>query len=276
MAIITITSDWINDDYYLPAVKGRLYSNVDDCKIVDISHKIPAYDSSRASFILKHSHLFFPKGTIHLLFVNTLVSEKQPPIVAKIHGQYFVGADAGFVHQISEEQPEKVVKIEYNPIMNFDKLVYETNFPELDVFCPIVNHLAQNNSLDELGQEYPEYQKPTPMQATIEKDFIVGEIVYFDSYRNAITNIDKESFDRARKGRDYEVIVSNMRNKVNEIKQRYSDVKSAGDLSAIFNSLNLLEIFMKNYRVADMLKMNESSSVMVKFTDVPILELRSE
>ncbi len=43
MPVITLTSDWNQKDFYLAAVKGRLLTQAEDLKIVDISHEIKAF-----------------------------------------------------------------------------------------------------------------------------------------------------------------------------------------------------------------------------------------
>ena len=51
--LITLTSDMGLKDYYVAAIKGAIYSQVPDVKVVDISHDIPPFDIVHASFVLK-------------------------------------------------------------------------------------------------------------------------------------------------------------------------------------------------------------------------------
>ncbi|MFN3343282.1 MAG: SAM-dependent chlorinase/fluorinase, partial [Flavobacteriales bacterium] len=44
MAIITLTSDMGDRDFYVAAVKGAILSRLPDCRIVDISHHIAPFD----------------------------------------------------------------------------------------------------------------------------------------------------------------------------------------------------------------------------------------
>ena len=56
MPIITLTTDWNNDDFYLGAVKGAIYNNCIDVTVVDITHQIKPFNIYQAAFILKNSH----------------------------------------------------------------------------------------------------------------------------------------------------------------------------------------------------------------------------
>ena len=79
---------------------------------------------------------------------------------------------------------------------------------------------------------------------------IIGSVIYIDNYGNVITNIRKNLFDAYRNGRDFKLLVRN--HKISKIHKAYNDFidysidknqrKSAGDLLAIFNSSNYIEL----------------------------------
>ena len=74
MSIITLTSDWGLKDHYLAVVKASIFSQLSDVNIVDISHLIPHYDIAQAAFIVKNAYPYFPKGSIHIIGLNTVAS----------------------------------------------------------------------------------------------------------------------------------------------------------------------------------------------------------
>ena len=84
MAIITLTSDWGNSDFYVPAVKGTIYSMLPDVNIVDITHNVKSFDVKSAAFIIKNCYKNFPKGTVRILAVDTEESTENPHIVLKV------------------------------------------------------------------------------------------------------------------------------------------------------------------------------------------------
>ena len=58
MGLITITSDFGTTDHYLGILKGRIYSQLESAKIVDISNNIEKFNIAQAAFILKNSYNF--------------------------------------------------------------------------------------------------------------------------------------------------------------------------------------------------------------------------
>ena len=69
--LITLTSDMGLRDYYVASIKGAIYNQLPDAKIIDVSHDIPPFDIVHASFVLKNTFKEFPKNTIHIIGVDT-------------------------------------------------------------------------------------------------------------------------------------------------------------------------------------------------------------
>ncbi|WP_313672874.1 SAM-dependent chlorinase/fluorinase, partial [Sphingobacterium multivorum] len=72
MAVITLTTDLGHKDFYQAALKGSLLSQLSGANIVDITHEIPAFNIPRAAFVLGNAYHYFPKGTVHIIGINTL------------------------------------------------------------------------------------------------------------------------------------------------------------------------------------------------------------
>ena len=81
MPIVTFTSDFGLNDYYVALIKGSMLSENPSLNIIDISHNINNYDIVQAAFILKNAFESFPKGTIHILSVNSFYNKKQKFLV---------------------------------------------------------------------------------------------------------------------------------------------------------------------------------------------------
>ena len=71
MAIITFLSDFGYTEHYVASVKARLVSSQPAIPIVDISHAIQPFDIAHAVHILSAVFQDFPKGTVHLIAVDT-------------------------------------------------------------------------------------------------------------------------------------------------------------------------------------------------------------
>ena len=55
MAIITLTTDFGEKDHFAGAIKGAIYSELPDVKIVDISHSISPFNISEAAYIIQNA-----------------------------------------------------------------------------------------------------------------------------------------------------------------------------------------------------------------------------
>ena len=77
--------------------------------------------------------------------------------------------------------------------------------------------------------------------AVAEKDYIMGQVIYIDSYGNAITNISRSLFDRVGAGRDFRIFLQGPYTRIEKISDSYGGVRP-GQLLALFNSVNLLEL----------------------------------
>lgn len=255
MAIVTLTTDWGKMDYYVGALKGQLLSMCPNVTIVDISHRITAYNIQQAAFVIRNSYRHFPDGTIHIVGVNSEPSVKHPFIGVEADGQYFLGVDNGILGLALRSSPTKVVKLHYDAIPGFSALY---------TFSLTAAHLAEGKPLEALGPLYPEFSQMVPFRAAVEESIINGAVIYIDSFQNAITNISVDLFERVGQNRSFDIYVQSNHNKLSKIANSYNNAEP-GDLLAIFNSIGLLEIAIFNGFAAELLALDINSTVRVKF-----------
>ncbi len=257
MAIVTIISDWNRNDYYLASLKGRILGNCPGTNIIDITHQITPFNSAQAAFVLRNCFRNFPEGTVHLICVNSESTKEKPHVAVKALNHYFIGCNNGIFGLIFDDEPEEAV------ILHQDKIQTES-FPELSVFADIACNIIKNNRLQQLGTPVKSLLKQIPMLPTIDESVINGSVIYIDSYRNAITNITQELFDKIAKGRRFEMYIQSNYYKINRINKKYNE-SSTGELLALFNSSGLLEIAINSGNTADLLNLNINSTVRIKF-----------
>ena len=95
MQIVTLTSDWSKEDYYKSSLICALLSISIDIKLVTVTNNIKQFNVIEGCFILKHSFFHYPKGTIHLLAVNSELNDDQNFIIVKYKDHWFVSPDDG-------------------------------------------------------------------------------------------------------------------------------------------------------------------------------------
>lgn len=246
MAIITLTTDFGEKDHFAGAVKGTIYSEMENVRIVDISHSISPFHITEAAYIIKNAYKCFPRGTIHIIGIDSELTPENKHLAVLLDGHYFICANNGILSLIASEiKPEKIVEI------NIHNTV-ETNFPVMDVFVRVACHLARGGTLEVIGKtvENIKYMKEVEPYLNAEKNQIIGHVIYIDNYGNVVTNINRKLFENTGKGRSYNVLARNV--KFSEIHETYSDAinfkidkdkrEEDGKKLAIFNSANYIEL----------------------------------
>jgi S-adenosyl-L-methionine hydrolase (adenosine-forming) len=271
MSFITITSDWRNSDYYLAAVKGRIYKHDPTINVIDITHQIVSYNNMQAAFVIRNCYNDFPEGTIHILAVNSLLSSKRSLLIIEKNKHFFLCSDSGYPDLIFPEDEKKVyqVKVKSSEIGTFSSF---------DVFVDTAFKIIGNNNVSDFAEPFTDFVHQTPLLPTIDNNLINGSVIYIDSYSNAITNINRETFERVGKGNAFEIYVQSNHYIINRISRSYLDVVT-GELVAVFNSAQLLEIAISNGPAAELLNLRVNSAIRIKFSskkDTNQLQLTGE
>jgi S-adenosylmethionine hydrolase len=245
MSFITLTTDFGTKDHFVGAVKGAIYSELADAKIVDITHEITPFNITETAYILKNSYKSFPEGTIHIVGVDSELSADNKHIAIELDNHFFVCPDNGLISMIASEiQPKKIVEINIH-----DRV--ESSFPVLDVFVQVACFIARGGNLTVIGKEIYDFKKLVEIQPKVNQTQtqIIGGVLYIDNYGNVITNISKKMFNDVGKGRTFKINASRYSftkifNKYNEIigKDAKDSMQFDGEKLALFNSAGFLEI----------------------------------
>ena len=245
MSIITLTTDFGCKDHFVGALKGKIYSEFADAKIVDISHEIDLFNVSETSYIIGASYSSFPKGTVHIIGVDSELHQETQHIAMEWNDQYFICADNGVLSMLTQKiMPQKIVAINIH-----DRLAI--NATAMDVFVTVACHIARGGLLNVIGREITQLREVTELQAVVNQDVnsIKGYVIYVDHCGNVVTNISRQLFTEIGKGRKYEIGFKNY--KLKTILPNYSAIVNfeqnpmkfyEGKELAIFNEAGFLEI----------------------------------
>ncbi|GGW61878.1 hypothetical protein DFQ11_102488 [Winogradskyella epiphytica] len=247
MAIITLTTDFGEKDHSAGAIKGAIYSELDEINIVDISHSISPFNISEAAYVIQNAYSSFPKGTIHVIGIDSELSPENKHVAVYLNEHYFICANNGIMSMIcSEISPDKIVEINIH-----DRV--ETSFPVLDIFVKVACHIARGGTLEVIGKVINTIKPIKNLNPFVndENTQIIGSVIYIDNYGNVITNIKRKFFEATQKGRPFEV--SARSHKFKTIFNKYSDILNYDDDEdskrnvegkgmVVFNSSGYLEI----------------------------------
>ena len=275
MSLITLTTDFGTKDHFVGAVKGAIYSELPDARIVDITHHITPFNITETAYILKNSYKSFPDKSIHIVGVDSELSPENKHIALLLDNHYFICPDNGLISMIASEiNPTEIVEINIH-----DRI--ESSFPVLDVFVQVACFIARGGSLGVIGKVIKSYKKIIEIQPKINQTqtVIKGDVIYIDNYGNVISNISKKLFNEIGKGRDFEITAR--RYSFNTIQQKYNELIKYGvdedrryydgNKLAIFNSAGFLEIaiYRSNLRTvggaSTLLGLNYRDTISVEF-----------
>jgi len=257
MAIVTLLTDSGKSDHYTGAIKAAILKVNPGINIVDISHDIAACDIAHGAYVLKSVFRDFPKGTVHLVGVDTLGNSGDPFIALQLEDFFFVGVDNGLFGLISSKSQQQVVAL--NSVATI-----ESTFPEKDILAPAAAKLASGVAITSLGNPLSNYKKMTDRHVKATRRQIAGHVIRVDHYGNLITNIPRSDFDVLSKGKNFTIQFGG--EKFRRIHNNYNQAEQ-GDCFVIFNSLGLLEIGIYKGNANELLGLEYDSPISITFDE---------
>ena len=255
MPIVTLTSDFGWNDYYVALIKGAMLCEHQDLNIIDITHNINNYDIVQGAFILKNSYESFPKGTIHILSVNNFYDKKRIFLAIRYNEHYFIGPDNGVFSLLFDQTPEDIYKLDFSN---------KGTFPLKNVFAKAVGHISNAMPFNEIGLPIKNVVERITFQPVIGPSQIRGAVIHIDNYENVIVNISRQLFEQVWKERSYEI--SFRRNDpIDKIYNNYYDVP-IGETLCRFNSADFLEISINMGKASSMLGLKIEDTVQIDFS----------
>ncbi len=246
MPIVTLMTDFGNKDYAVAAVKGAILTTVENPKIIDISHEIAPYNSTQAAYVLKNAYKTFPKGSIHIIGVESEKTPENEHLAMFFDGHYFIGADNGILAMIKGDlKAEKIVLINIH-----DKM--PASYPVLEVFVWVAAHISRKGTLEVVGKPVDRIKEIKELSPVMNQqgDQILGAVIYVDNYGNVITNITQKLFNEVGKSRPFTIFARNV--KFRKVYKTYSDAidfsipiekrEEDGKKIALFNDADHLEL----------------------------------
>ncbi len=252
MPILTLTTDFGTNNFYLASFKGMILSYLHTVQIIDVSHTTAVFDIQSSAFQLQNTWKSFPQHTVHFVQVGEQYANKQRFIATEFENQYFVLPDNGMITLILQDYPSKVI-----PILPNEHFETKTQF-----LAQIVTDILKNQSIDFLGKPTNQYVERLSPKPIVSDQLIRGTIQYIDRYGNLITNIDKKLFDHLLGENGFEIITRS--GQFNQISDTYTDVDQ-GDMLCLFNSLQLLQISINEGNASELLGLKIGDQIQVEF-----------
>ena len=259
MTVLTLTTDFGLRSGFVGVMKGVIYGIAPQIKLVDISHEVAPQNIHEGAFTLWRAAPFFPARTIHVYVVDPGVGTQRRPLAARLGEQYFVGPDNGMLTPLIEaaEQAKQTVEFVHlnNPKYWLPKI--SRTFHGRDIFAPVGAHLANGVLLSALG---PQCTDPVRMELPHPVKTDTGwtaHVTVIDTFGNLTTDLPASALE----GRT-DVLFRLCGAEVEGVSPSYGH-KQPGDLIALVDSEDYLEIALVNGSAAEKLGANVGDPVEV-------------
>ncbi|MBL4715494.1 MAG: hypothetical protein COC01_03585 [Bacteroidetes bacterium] len=258
MSVITLTTDLGLTDFYVSVIKGAIYNELPEAKIVDISHEIEPFNLLQAGFILKNSYHSFPQKSVHIIGVDTEHDINTQPLAISANEHFFVGPDNGIFSLIFDKIPDEIVTME-----NVGQDTDIVTFPTKDLYVKGACHLLRGGELSVLGNSVKSYRESKLMQPIAQPSLIQGNVLYVDRYGNVITNVTRQLFNDTGKGRKFEVTFGRS-DVIDQVFDSYNAVPP-GERLCLFSSSGYLEIAINKGNASGLLGFSVGDTIRIEF-----------
>ncbi|MBI5409461.1 MAG: SAM-dependent chlorinase/fluorinase [Nitrospirae bacterium] len=249
--IITLTTDFGLKDPFAGLMKAVILGINPEAKLIDITHNISRHNVFEASQVLAMSYKYFPPATIHAAVVDPGVGGARRPLLVITEDHYFIGPDNGIFTAVFEKEQSGFFKVLNITASHYFLPMSGSTFHGRDVFAPVAAWLSKGVDSHKFGKQITDYHKisiPSPVLS--DGDTIKGEVVSFDNFGNAISNITLEFLSKSRPADSLSNFKIIFRDRRVPLLNYYSEAKDHS-LCAVINSFGRLELFANKDSAAE-------------------------
>ncbi len=252
---IIFLTDFGLKDHYAGILKGVALSINPKAVLTDLCHEIEPQNIVQAAALLEISFRYFPKGSIFVCVVDPGVGTRRKILCARTRDYFFLAPDNGLLAPaLQQAGPHELRSVE-NEAYFLQKSVSCT-FHGRDIFTPVAARLAQRDIFRALG---PRVKGLRPLQLPAVRKSpkrIEGEILYFDRFGNAFTNIRLQDAPRSfwEKARD-----TAGAHRLGQLRKTYAEGPQT--LCALFSSFGQLELALPQANARQTYKLRPGQKV---------------
>ncbi|MDD5557698.1 MAG: SAM-dependent chlorinase/fluorinase [bacterium] len=186
--IVTLTTDFGLDDWYVGAMKGVVLSIHPRAVIIDLSHGVPPGDAFAAALALRCSYRFFPRGTVHVVVVDPGVGGEREILCAESAGHLFIAPDNGILPLALGEAVLAGMRAVRNRAFRLPEV--SRTFHGRDILAPAAAHVARGVPWRRLGPPFRGAVLPAePSPRRTARGTVRARVIHVDRFGNLITDI---------------------------------------------------------------------------------------
>lgn len=255
MKIVSLTTDYGDQDFYTAQLKAAILNRVQDVTLVDVSHQIKPYDIVEGAFYIQNVYNRFPKGSIHIGAVQVYNYNKDEVIIFEFDGHYFIGPNNGLFSLVFQQEQNLTV---------YEVTMDRNEFPFImDTYAHAVAALTHGLSLNDFATEIDDFVVKIGIQPVKTGSQIRATIIHIDQYGNVIVNLKKEVFEGVRQKRRFKLFYKS-KDPIIELSKNYGSV-TMGEVLAYFNASGYLEIAVNMGNANELLSLRKHETVQIDF-----------
>jgi len=187
-AIITLTTDFGQNDHFIGVVKGVILGIAPETQIIDISHAVQPFDILDGALTISQAYSYFPSGTVHMVIVDPGVGTARRPLLVTGDRHLFVAPDNGVLSLVFDR--EERLSVRHITAEHYFLQPRSNTFHARDVFSPVAAYLAKGIEPDRFGEEITDYVRfGAPRPKPVDERTLRGIVLKVDRFGNLITNI---------------------------------------------------------------------------------------
>ena len=283
--VITLTTDFGLQDPYVGLMKGVILRINPSAEIVDVTHGVTPQNVLQGSFLLHHSHRYFPRNAIHVAVVDPGVGTNRRAILLETPVGRFLAPDNGLLTHVlihgldlpsTEGGPVELPagwRAYHLTNANYWLQPLSHTFHGRDIFAPVAAHLSAGAASSELGDAVDSLRCLPMSTPHWRGDLLRGRVVHVDRFGNLVTDIpssllkpETTPLDPQRGAPCGRPSLLNVQIEAGDtVIHGLSDSYAEADgLLAIIGSFDTLEIALKNGNAASMLSLAPTDTVIVR------------
>jgi S-adenosylmethionine hydrolase len=252
-AAVVMTTDFGRDSFYVGAMKAAALAVDPRALIIDLTHGVRPFAVDEASFILSLVFDVWKEGTVFLTVVDPDVGGNRQNIIVESSRRYFVGPDNGLVSDIVERfGTGAVFAIAEDEIERFRvSRASGRTFLGRDVFAPAAAFLARGGDPGKIGKPVQAFRRLSLPEVEVREGRVRGQARYVDDFGNVLTNIAGRDLTRAFGDTAFDAMRVNVGGREILGVVDYFSRGAPGELLAILDSWDLIELSVNRGRAVD-------------------------
>ncbi len=261
--LITFTTDFGVNDYYVGAMKGVILSINPQAQIVDICNAVQSFDVLDGALTIVQAYKYFPADTVHLVVVDPGVGTARRPLLAVTEKHIFLAPDNGVLSFVFER--EERLSVRHITSEHYFLQPVSQTFHGRDIFAAIAGYLSKGVEVAKFGEEMSDFTRfAAPKPKPINEKLLKGVILKVDKFGNLVTNITPHDLPQLFQDETppFKVLIG--KSEVAKMKSSYAQ-GAPGEVFAILNSMGFLEIAANRASAAHIIGVGKGSDVGVLF-----------